>query len=80
MSHRLPERLPRVTANDPLRVLSSACLLGHHVGWEGGPYTADVALALAACDRVRITPFCPEDRILGTPRLLTTLHADEWRP
>jgi hypothetical protein len=28
-------RLERVTADDPLRVLFSACLLGHATGWEG---------------------------------------------
>lgn len=67
-------RLARVTAEDPLRVLFSACLLGHRTGWEGGAYTEDLAVRLAGLSVVKALPFCPEHVHLGTPRPLTTLY------
>lgn len=68
------ERLSEVSVEDPLRILSSACLLGHKVGWDDRPYTSSVALALKENPKVKMFHFCPEDLILGTPRLLTTVH------
>ena len=68
------ERLIQVTEDDPLRILSSACLLGHRVGWDDRPYTSSLALTLAHNSKVSMIHFCPEDLILGTPRLLTTIH------
>jgi hypothetical protein len=32
-------RARSATAEAPLRVLTSACLVGKNTGWEGGPYT-----------------------------------------
>ena len=67
-------RLRKSTAEDPLRLLSSACLLGHRVGWDDRAYTAPLALHLAGHPSVCSHHFCPEHLILGTPRLLTTIH------
>lgn len=72
-------RLRRVTADDPLRVLFSACLLGHATGWEGGAYTDDLAVRLAGLPTVRSVYFCPENATLGTPRPLTTLYDGHGR-
>lgn len=73
------DRVHGVTADDPLRVLFSACLLGHPTGWEGGPYTAPLAVRLAGLANVKPIHFCPEDATLGTPRPLTTLHDGHGR-
>ncbi len=72
-------RLQGACPEDPLRVLFSACLLGHATGWEGGPYTEPLAVRLAGLASVRAIPFCPEDTSLGTPRPLTTLHGGNGR-
>lgn len=66
--------LEAVTEADPLRVLFSACLLGQPTGWEGGPYTDDLALRLSKLPKVKPIAFCPENATLGTPRPLTTIH------
>ena len=60
-------RIP--TKENPLRVLSSACLLGEMCGVDGtnnGEYPS--ALKLKHYDTVKLIPFCPEDYALGTPR------------
>lgn len=60
-------RIP--TKEDPLRVLSSACLLGALVGVDGtdnGTYPS--ALRLMQYETVKLIPFCPEDYAMGTPR------------
>lgn len=72
-------RLAGVTASDPLRVLFSACLLGQPTGWEGGPYTDDLAVRLSTLPTVRPIAFCPENATLGTPRPLTTIHGGNGR-
>lgn len=72
-------RLREPTAEDPLRVLFSACVVGLATGWEGGPYTAPLPLRLARLPVVRATSFCPEHLGLGTPRPLTTLHDGDGR-
>lgn len=72
-------RLAGVTASDPLRVLFSACLLGQPTGWEGGPYTDDLAVRLSKLPTVRSIAFCPENATLGTPRPLTTIHGGNGR-
>lgn len=73
------ERLDRVTREDPLRVLFSACLLGHATGWEGTAYPEPIAERLARLPLVHAITFCPEDVTLGTPRPLTTLHDGNGR-
>lgn len=72
-------RPSRATPDDPLRVLFSACLLGHSTGWEGGPYTEPLMVRLAGLPTVRAVHFCPENATLGTPRPLTTLHDGHGR-
>ena len=72
-------RPARATADDPLRVLFSACLLGHVTGWEGAAYPDALALRLAGLPTVRAIAFCPEDTTLGTPRPLTTLYDGHGR-
>jgi len=60
-------RIP--TKEDPLRILSSACLLGELCGVDGtsnGTYPS--ALKLMKYQNVKLIPFCPEDYVLGTPR------------
>ncbi|NVK64467.1 MAG: DUF523 domain-containing protein [Flavobacteriales bacterium] len=54
---------------NPLRILLSACLLGELCGVDGtsnGRYPS--ALKLLDYDNVKLTSFCPEDYVLGTPR------------
>ena len=60
-------RIP--TKENPLRILSSACLLGEKCGADGtnyGEYPS--ALKLLAYQNVKLISFCPEHFILGTPR------------
>jgi uncharacterized protein YbbK (DUF523 family) len=73
------DRLDRVSAEDPLRVLFSSCILGNPTGWEGGPYTEPLAVRFAGSPLVRAVHFCPENATLGTPRPLTTLHDGHGR-
>jgi uncharacterized protein YbbK (DUF523 family) len=73
------KRLERVTIDDPLRVLFSACLLGEATGWEGTAYTEPLAVRLARLPQVAAIRFCPEDTTLGTPRPLTTLFDGDGR-
>lgn len=60
-------RIP--TKENPLRILSSACLLGEKCGVDGtsnGEYPS--ALKLMRYQNVKLIPFCPEDFVFGTPR------------
>ncbi len=60
-------RIP--TKESPLRVLSSACLLGELCGVDGtsnGKYPS--VLKLVSYENIKLIPFCPEDFVLGTPR------------
>ena len=60
-------RIP--TKENPLRILSSACLLGELCGVDGtsnGKYPS--ALKLMNYQNVKLISFCPEDYVLGTPR------------
>lgn len=62
-------------ASDPLRVLSSACLLGRAVAYDGSDYGAYPATqALFARPEVRSYGFCPEDFSFGTPRELCDIY------
>ena len=63
------------TAADPLRVLSSACLLGHAVAYDGSDYGAYPATqCLLARPEVRGFGFCPEDFSFGTPRAICDIY------
>ncbi len=60
-------RIP--TDNDPLRILTSACLIGELCGVDGssnGVYPN--IIKLNDYSNVRMIPFCPEDFSFGTPR------------
>jgi uncharacterized protein YbbK (DUF523 family) len=60
-------RIP--TKDNPLRILSSACLLGERCGVDGtsnGEYPS--VLKLMQYQNVQLIPFCPEDYVFGTPR------------
>jgi uncharacterized protein YbbK (DUF523 family) len=72
-------RAREVSPEDPLRVLFSACILGHATGWEGGAYTEPLAVRLAGSPNVKPVHFCPENATLGTPRPLTTIHDGHGR-
>ena len=72
-------RLATASVDEPLRVLFSACVLGHATGWEGGPYTEPLAVRFSRLPKVKAVAFCPEHATLGTPRPLTTLHDGDGR-
>ena len=67
-------RLREVTEENPLCVITSACLVGEKVGWDDRAYTSSLVQKLVQHPKVKAVRFCPEHLILGTPRLLTTLH------
>lgn len=57
------------TEENPLRILTSACLLGLLCGVDGtsnGKYPS--VLKLMQYRNVKLIPFCPEDYAFGTPR------------
>ena len=57
------------TEENPFRILSSACMVGHLCGVDGtsnGEYPS--VLKLLNYKNVRLIPFCPEDFVFGTPR------------
>jgi uncharacterized protein YbbK (DUF523 family) len=59
---------------NPLRVLFSACLLGHQTGWEGDAYMDALCVRISKLPTVKACYFCQEHVVLGTPRPLTTLY------
>ena len=70
-------RLARVTTDDPLRVLVSACTVGLPTAFDGTAYTHPSVMRLQALACVAALPFCPEEPVLGTPRPLTTIHGGD---
>lgn len=68
------ERIKNASNDNPIRILTSACLVGHRVGWNDQPYPCSIVQRLVQNPKVHALHFCPENLILGTPRLLTTLH------
>ncbi len=72
------QRLARASIDDPLRVLTSACLVGQRTGWEGTAYTDDLVLRLVRSPKVSPVAFCPEQMGgLSTPRPFTTIHGGD---
>ncbi len=71
------QRLASASAQDPLRVLTSACLVGNPTGWEGTAYTDDLVVRLTRSERVRAVAFCPEAVHLTIPRPFTTIHGGD---
>jgi uncharacterized protein YbbK (DUF523 family) len=67
--------LRQPTAQEPLRVLMSACLAGITCGYDGsnnGEYPS--ALKLLNYNTVKIVKFCPEEFSFGTPREMCDIH------
>jgi len=65
------------TEENPLRILTSACLTGTMCGWEGGHYSTKILLNLSKQKNVRLIPFCPEDYSYGTPREISDIHGGD---
>ena len=66
-------RIP--TAQNPLRILMSACLKGIKCGYDGtanGEYPS--ALKVLQYDTVKVTTFCPEEYSFGSPREMCDIH------
>ncbi len=69
------QNLRTPTAEDPLRILMSACLAGVLCGYDGtanGTYPS--ALKLLEYNNVKIIRFCPEDYSFGSPREMCDIH------
>ena len=66
---------PTPSATAPLSILLSGCLYGNPCGVEGTDYGGwDLRARLLASAHARVTPFCPEDFLWGTPRALCDIH------
>lgn len=66
-------RLP--TAEDPLRIMMSACLTGVMCRWDGTANgTFPVALKIKQCATAQVVTFCPEEFAYGTPREMSDIH------
>lgn len=69
------QHLRTPTKEQPLRILTSACLLGTTCGFDGsanGEYPS--ALKLLTYDTAKLVRFCPEDFSFGTPREMCDIH------
>jgi uncharacterized protein YbbK (DUF523 family) len=69
-------RWPSFSAENPLRILLSACLAGVGCGVDGTSYGAPFAHLRWLFERreVRTVTFCPEDFAFGTPRAVPDIH------
>ncbi len=66
-------RMP--SENDPLRILTSACLVGVLCGADGTSYGHyPNVIDITKYKNVKITSFCPEDFAFGTPREIPDLE------
>lgn len=71
-------RLREPTVADPWRIVVSGCLTGMKCGVDGSDNgLGELLRDLLASPRARVTPFCPEDVGLGTPRTLPDLHGGD---
>lgn len=72
------ESLRQPTAEDPLRILFSACLAGRQCGFDGSSY-GEYPLALQLIRMCNVQPvlFCPEHFSFGTPRALCDIHGGD---
>lgn len=69
-------RIP--TAENPLRILVSACLTGVLCGVNGDNYGEyPSVLKLLKYSNVKIIPFCPEDYSFGTPREMCDIYGGD---
>jgi uncharacterized protein YbbK (DUF523 family) len=70
--------LPQFTADSPIRILFSACLLGSACGVDGTSYGEQpMLLRLARLPNVKPVTFCPEDVSFGTPRNMPDIHGGD---
>lgn len=69
--------LPEATAEQPLPIVVSACLLGHEVGYDGSSWPHDVIGRICALPNVEAHAFCPENHTLGTPRRWMSIHGGD---
>ena len=76
-----PERITALrtpSPEDPWRVLVSGCLAGLSCGVDGTDYGMGGALAAwRSLPSVALSPFCPEDHGLGTPRTMPDIHGGD---
>jgi len=69
------KNLREPTTDDPLRVLTSACLIGTMCGVDGTSYGEHPSvLKLLNYKNIKLIPFCPEDYSFGTPREMCDIH------
>jgi uncharacterized protein YbbK (DUF523 family) len=70
------DRWPRFTAEQPLRLLVSACITGVRCGSDATAYGAPYphTTRLLQLPNVRPIAFCPEDFAFGTPRAVPDIH------
>ncbi|MEM9493305.1 MAG: 2-thiouracil desulfurase family protein, partial [Myxococcota bacterium] len=70
--------LPFLPGDDrPLRLLTSACLVGTQCGWEGSHYAVALVQRIVASDRVEAVHFCPEHASFGTPRAFSSIYGGD---
>jgi len=75
-----PDPLPDLTsvsAESPLVIVVSACLLGHPVGYNGTGFPSDEVQLICTLANVVALPFCPEAHAMGTPRRWMTIHGGD---
>lgn len=71
----LLERLRKPSEEEPLRILTSACLAGLKCGYDGssnGEYPS--VLKLLNYNTVNLIKFCPEEYSFGSPREMCDIH------
>lgn len=71
-------KLRNPTAEEPLRILMSACLCGVKCGYDGtanGSYPS--ALKILDYDTAKVTEFCPEEFSFGSPREMCDIHGGD---
>lgn len=74
LSNELWKRISTASAQNPLRILTSACIIGKQVGWDDRAYPSQMVQTLIQNPKIKAISFCPENIIMGTPRLFTTIH------
>lgn len=79
-NHTFIKNLRTPTKEKPLRILSSACLMGVTCGYDGtanGSYPS--ALKLLSFPTAQLFRFCPEEFSFGSPREMCDIHGGDGR-
>lgn len=72
------ETLRQPSAEEPLRLLISGCILGQKCGVDATDYGMGGALTpLVSLPTVAAHGFCPEDAGIGTPRTMPDIHGGD---